>query len=279
VSESALEREYRTLEPRLSRILGLDLSSYRTELTLRRLQVEMARTGEPSLLAYCRRLAWDEAARASAIEKLTIHVTAFFRDVSAFDAIRDEQLPRLLAAASRSRRPLRIWCAGAATGAEAYSVAMLMAEAGELERTRILATDVSDSMLTVGRSGLYSRASVHAVPGAFRRYLVPLDDGRFRICDGLRRAVTFRRHDLVKDAYVPGWDLVLCRNVAIYLAASARERVYARLAGALRTGGVLALGTSERLIHPGAYGLRRLPDHLYVRSDAAPGVVSLEAAR
>ncbi len=147
-----------------------------------------------------------------------------------------------------------IWHAGCATGEEAYSVAILLAEEGLADRCQIYATDVSPQALEQAKQGIYAEdltatfdASYRAAGGRHHldRYLTRAY-GRIAICEQLRRNVVFFQHDLVGDYVLGLMDAVFCRNVLIYFGRQLRERVVEKLAASVRTHGFLCLGRSEQ---------------------------------
>src|SRR5262249_35850867 len=141
---------------------------------------------------------------------------------------------------------------GCASGEEAYTIAMVMAEAVELsalrDRVKIYATDVDDDALAVARAGVYSSKAVEPIPEALRaKYLEPVD-GSFSFKKAIRRSVIFGRHDLVQDAPISRVDLIVCRNTLMYFNADAQSRIYRGFHFALNPEAYLFLGKSEMLL-------------------------------
>lgn len=184
----------------------------------------------------------DAALGDRIVDALLNQETSFFRDAAMFDLVGDA-----LAELAAGRRA-RIWSAGCATGQEPLSLAMLLAERGlDFE---ILATDVSEGALTRARQGRYTQFEIQrGLP--IRRMMRWFDaaDADWAAKPELMRRLAFRRVNLVADHRPAGrFDLVLCRNVLLYLAPAQREAVFARLAAALRPGGLLLLGAGETVI-------------------------------
>lgn len=185
------------------------------------------------------------------VDEVTVQETYFFREDRALRAV---DWPALLREShERGEEQIRVWVPACATGEEAYTLAMLAAEAlgpGTIP-VSILATDVSTAALNAAREGVYSRRSVGGVPDELRdRYLEP--SGRVsRLGDELRSLVQFRHHNLVTGGSPPlgesPFDLVVCRNVLIYFEPRAVETVLATLELALRPGAELILGAADRL--------------------------------
>lgn len=196
----------------------------------------------------------DKALADAAVEAMLNNETFFFRDHGAFRLLDEVALERLRAArTAKAVRRLRIWCAGCSTGQEAYTLAMLIGS----QPTRwagwtveILGTDVSGAAIAQARQGIYSQMEIQrGLPvQQMMRWFEP-DGERWRAQATLRRAVTFRTHNLIEAAPAPvGYDLVLCRNVLLYFGSDVRRLVFGRLAGAIAPDGVLMLGAGETVI-------------------------------
>ena len=203
------------------------------------------------------------------VEALLNNETYFFRDRAPFDLIARHALPEL-AQRRQSTRRLRIWSAGCSTGQEAYSLAMLFAENAAQWHgwtIDILGTDVSSGVVARARSGVYSQFEVQRGLGINQmiRWFEEAEDG-WRAIEELRKPVRFHVHNLLETPPHPGeFDIVLCRNVLLYLAAEKRTLAFERIAAAMAADGWLMLGAGETVIgqtsrfaaDPGARGLYR----------------------
>jgi chemotaxis protein methyltransferase CheR len=205
------------------------------------------RTGHDLLRAL--RAPGSRALHHELMDCVTTHETSFFRDHGPFEALEQQVLPEL-ARRLRASRPVCVWCAACSTGQEPYSLAMLVAEnarrLGGL-RAEIVATDLSPAALARGRSGVYSQLEVNrgVSPKRLAEHFEP--DGRhWRLSREVRDMVMFSRNNLASHAPPPGrFDLILCRNVMIYLALDVRARVFESLHKALDPEGYLFLGAAE----------------------------------
>lgn len=223
---------------------GIDFSRYRSATVRRRIHNRMLSIGAESLQEYRARLeACDEEA-GSLLERVAIKVSRFYRNRASFDLLRARVLPALAARG----KALHVWCAGCGCGEEAYSLAMLLEEAG-VEGT-VEATDIDPAALEAARRGQYAPEAAAELPdGLAARHLEEVHEGRKRMLRAgaaLRGRVRFARHDLLGGA--PGrerFDLVSCRNVLIYLQAPVRDQAFATLRGALAPRGFLFLGEAE----------------------------------
>ena len=217
------------------------------------------------------------------VEALLNNETYFFRDRTPFDLLAKAALPKLAQRRHETKR-LRIWSAGCSTGQEAYSLAMLFAEdpvrwAGWT--IDILGSDVSESAVRRARDGIYSQFEVQRGLGITQmiRWFEECESG-WRAIEPLRRHVRFQVHNLLEPAPHPGqFDIVLCRNVLLYLNAERRNLIFERIGGAMAPDGWLMLGAGETVIgqtgrfeaDPESRGLyrvvdRREPDPIALRA-------------
>jgi two-component system, chemotaxis family, CheB/CheR fusion protein len=224
---------------------GRQRSAYKLA-TLGRRVARRCAAGGLSLAAYVDLLEESALERAVLVQDLHLGVTSFFRDPAAFAA-----LGVLLAAQLEGKpdaAPVRAWCAGCATGEEAYSLAMLLHEvANKLDRSfevRIFATDTDEHALRRARAGLFDPVAALALPPEYLEHF-ELEDRCYRIKDELRRTVVFGQHDMLVDSPFRRLDLVSCRNVLIYLEPAVQQELLARFHSGLISGGTLLLGPSE----------------------------------
>ena len=186
------------------------------------------------------------------VEALLNNETYFFRDRTPFDLLSRAALPKLMQRRQSSKR-LRIWSAGCSTGQEAYSLAMMFAE--DPQRWAgwtidVLGSDVSESAVRRAREGVYSQFEVQRGLGITQmiRWFEECEGG-WRAIEPLRRLVRFQVHNLLEPVPHPGeFDIVLCRNVLLYLNAERRTHVFERIASAMASDGCLMLGAGETVI-------------------------------
>jgi len=184
------------------------------------------------------------------VEALLNNETYFFRDRSPFDLLARSVFPTI---AQRPSRRLRIWSAGCSTGQEAYSLAMLFAEDEAAWRgwtIDILGTDVSGNVVDRARAGVYTQFEVQRGLGIGQtiKWFEESDDG-WRVVEALRRPIRFQVHNILEPPPHPGqFDIVLCRNVLLYLNADKRRAAFDRLASAMAPDGWLMLGAGETVI-------------------------------
>jgi chemotaxis methyl-accepting protein methylase len=171
-------------------------------------------------------------------------VTAFFRDPDVFEALARRVIPAL----ARSVNPIRVWSAGCASGAELYSVAVLLAQAGLLSRCTLLGTDCRPSAIALARSGIVDDAELAALPERLRAACFEAaSDGRWRPVAAIRDHIRWKVADVTRGLEAGPWDLILWRNVAIYLRTDTAGALREALANSLCSGGFLVTGRAESM--------------------------------
>jgi chemotaxis methyl-accepting protein methylase len=249
---------------------GVDFRDYRTETLDRGLRGRLEALALEEVEDYRRRLEDDPHEVDQLLRALVVPFTGFFRDPRVFDALARSVLPRLYDQTLQTTdcgMPLRTWAVGVATGEEAWSTAMLLAEATGTEapgRFEVVASDVDETSLAVARQGCYPADAAEAIPSSLRgRFLESAEGGGFRISDSLRPHVRFAHHDLMgrvlapREAVVASFTLVLVRNVLIYFDKRLQHKALERLAAVVEPGGALVLGDAETL--PPAFAGRFTP--------------------
>jgi len=191
------------------------------------------------------------------IDSLSTNLTGFFREVGHFEFVRSELLPQLLERKKKNRNlKIRAWSAGCSSGEEAYSLAMVLLEATQGTdqwNVKVLANDISTTMLKTAQKGIYEKKRVEPVPSLFRqKYMIHHHKGNhkvFEINQILKDTVTFKHMNLVKHWGISETlDFIFCRNVMIYFDKKTCGRLVNRFWDLLDFGGVLFTGHSESLI-------------------------------
>jgi len=220
---------------------GLRLGEYRASALLRRIPACLRRLRVDSLDTASRRLADRPALAGQLLDIVLLGVTEFCRDPAVFAHLRTQVLPPL----ARHPGAPRIWSAACSEGQELYSVAACLAELDLLERCELLGTDCRPEAIARARAGEYALEAAAKPPALWQRpHLLPAA-GRARIHPRLRTAVTWRVADLLAAVERGPWDLILCRNVAIYLEPPVAAGLWRRLASQLAPGGFLVTGKTE----------------------------------
>ncbi|BDI30145.1 chemotaxis protein CheR [Capsulimonas corticalis] len=242
--------DFETLLQYLKRNRGFDFTGYKRNSVMRRVEKRMSDIGVEGYSHYVDYLEVHPEEFSQLFNTILINVTAFFRDPAAWDFIRDEVIQRIIVTKGLDD-PIRIWSAGCASGEEAYTLAMLLAEALGFERFRdrvkIYATDIDEEALTEARQASYTAREVIGVPAEYLERYFERSASRYVFHKDLRRAVIFGRHDLIQDAPISRIDLLVCRNAMMYFNAEIQSKILARLHFALSDTGYLFLGKAEML--------------------------------
>ena len=234
---------------------GVDISRYRPKCVFRRIAVRQRKLGMENLKEYAAVLRADPHEYARLLGTLTINVTEFFRDPSLFRLIARRILPDLFerkACRRRRKALLKFWCAGCASGEEAYSLAITLEEFRKTMRRapdyKIYGTDVDRKALEIAKAGRYRPEQVKKMQPAYLEQYFLREGGAYRIAPSLAGKVKFMAHDITRPfPRVSGLDMILCRNVLIYLEKSAHRTVFSLLDRKLAVKGYLVLGKVERI--------------------------------
>ena len=250
---------------------GYDFREYARSSLTRRVWRRVLEEGVATISGLQERVLHDPACLERLVHDLSINVTTMFRDPSFFAALRTRVVPLL-----RTYPFIRVWNPGCSTGEETYSLAILLAEEGLGERTRIYATDVNAAVLQQARDGMFPLEKMREYTeqyiqaggkAAFSDYYKVFGE-RARFDPSLVDNVVFAQHNLVSDAAFNEFHLIVCRNVMIYFDRSLQDKVHGLFVHSLARFGVLALGHKESIRfteHASAYEELDGPEKIYRR--------------
>jgi chemotaxis protein methyltransferase CheR len=226
----------------ISEASDLELTAYREDHVRERVRRALLREEAATVEELVDLLRRDRTVRERFRRSVAVSVSGLFRDPAQFELLEREIAPVLEEDAGR----IRVWSAGCADGSELYSVALVLERLGLLSRAHLLGSDLLEENLASAKHGVYGDTAMSPT---------------------LRALVRWEQRDLARDGAPPGrWRLVLCRNLAIYLAPAAKRALHQTLAEALAPGGVLIVGRSERIADPASLGLSRFGPHAYRRA-------------
>jgi two-component system CheB/CheR fusion protein len=264
--------DYDALLPQIFALLrassGADYSHYKRSSFLRRVQRRVQMSRRESLRDYVELLRVDPAEAAALAEDVLIHVTSFFRDPAAFEALKRVAFPRLLAQRPRDL-PIRVWVPACSTGEELYSIAMCLQEflsdAGASVPIKVFGTDLSQDAVERARTGLYlANVAQDVSEGRLARFFQE-SNGGYQIRRDLRDLCVFARHDVTRDPPFSDMDLISCRNLLIYLDVALQSRVLQVFHYALKPDGALLLGASESTGQTSGFAPLDLKSRLFAR--------------
>lgn len=245
------DQEFITLTTFIKKKYGIDLSKKRT-LIEGRLTNELKQKGLTSFKDYFDVLFHDESGTEiiTLLNKLTTNLSYFMRESQHFEFLKNHVLPYF---EKTRKNELRIWSAGCSTGQEAYNTAMFIDEYfGPRKKnwdTRILATDISMKALTKAKSAIYTAEEMKDIPPIWKsKYFTALPDGRFQVCERLRKEVIFRPLNLMEPFHFKKpMDLIFCRNVMIYFDTETKQKLVNKYYDWTSPGGFLFIGHSESI--------------------------------
>ncbi|MGQ4277195.1 EAL domain-containing protein [Pseudidiomarina sp. E22-M8] len=239
--------QLKSLIKRVKTSIGHDFTGYKQETLLRRIKRRMAATASKTMDDYLGYLDTHEKEASLLARDLLISVTTFFRDATSF--ARFNQVLTEYYQRNSELDEWRLWVAGCATGEEAYSVAILVAELiraeGSEKRVQIFATDIDEQALTTARRGRYSKGALAGMDAEFISRYFEEDGNYYEVGKQLRDMVVFAKHNLVSDPPFMRIDFITCRNVLIYFDTELQKRVIKRFHFALKDDGCMFLGRSE----------------------------------
>ncbi|HEX5557100.1 MAG TPA: protein-glutamate O-methyltransferase CheR [Gaiellales bacterium] len=263
MSQPAFQRDdYTEFCEGVRRLTGIDLAQYKRPQMERRIRSFADRRGIAGLPEYLVALSADRDALEGFLDRMTINVSQLWRNPEQWDRLGTTILPELARTGT-----IRAWSAGSSYGAEAYTLAAICRRVAPGCKVEIRGTDIDARMVARAREGRFSADDARTVPRAELERAFDRDGDGWRARPELRMMVRFAAGDLLRDPVSPGaYDLVLCRNVVIYFTEPVRDALHRRLATALRPGGYLMVGSSERVSSPQAFGLATSHPFIYRKS-------------
>lgn len=258
------ESEYAQFKRTVGPLLPIELDYYKQQQMERRIR-DLARKHQAAdLRAYAEMLRKDAALLRELEQHITINVSEFFRNPTAYEYLSARVFPKLL----EGGKGVRIWSAGCSYGAEPYTLAMLLHETAPTLRHSICATDVDRQMLDKARSGKgFTREDVQNLPSGLRQRYVSQDGATYAVAPTLLPLIRFERRDLLRDRVTGPFDLIVCRNVVIYFTDEAKLKLYQSFVDALRPGGYLFIGATEVIGNATQLGLSYVAPCFYVKAE------------
>lgn len=258
------DKDWELFKQKLNRKTGIDLQLYKEQQMRRRINNLIQKTPFKSYTTFFDDAARDKQKFADFIEYLTINVSEFFRNPDKFNLVESDIIPYLL----KKSDSLNIWSAGCSIGAEPYSLSIILKEMTPNKRHRILASDLDIEILGKAKKGIYTADEIKAMRADRKvKYFTKTTDGKFAIKPEIKMMVDFKRHNLLKDPFESGFDLILCRNVVIYFTEEAKAELYKNFFKALKPGGILFVGGTESILNARQIGYATYKPFFYQRPE------------
>jgi len=248
MSHAQDEAGFERILEHLRQTRGFDFTAYKPTSLMRRVRKRMQSVEIGEFDAYLDYLEVHPDEFAALFNTILINVTSFFRDAEVWEALGTSVVAELV----KADGPIRVWSAGCASGQEAYSAAIVLAEAlgpdAFRDRVKIYATDVDEEALAESRRAVYTAKQIADLPAELvEKYFERNGGEHYAFNRDLRRSVIFGRHDLIQDAPISRVDLLLCRNTLMYFNSEAQARIMGRFYFSVNPGGHLVLGRAEML--------------------------------
>ncbi len=232
----------------------IDLNAYKEKQMRRRIDTLITRNKVDSYDNYVKLLKTDKEKFEQFVNFLTINVSEFYRNVDQWKILDEVVFPNLI---KKYGKRLKIWSAACSTGDEPYSLVMALSKHTDLSNIKIIATDIDKQVLDTARMGLYNAKSVAAVPADLKAKYFDKVGESYKIKDEIKKCVEFKEHNLLRDPYPTGLNMIVCRNVVIYFTDEAKDEIYKKFNASLVQGGVLFIGSTEQIMNYKELGYSR----------------------
>lgn len=257
--------DYEYLKKEVFRITKIDLNSYKQTQMERRLNDLMMKNhikrGDYKTFVAALENKQDKTMLEKFLSHMTINVSEFFRDPMQWNYLDKEVFPSLI---NRFGKNLKIWSAACSTGDEPYSLVMALSRHLPLANIRIYATDLDNEILSRAKmGGPYPEKSVANVPKDLKAKYLKKEGDFYRVSDEIKKCVTFKQQNLLKDPYVTSYHMIVCRNVLIYFTEEAKTQVFKKFNNSLATNGILFIGSSENIMTYKDLGYERKTSFFY----------------
>ena len=239
---------YESFKTQIYQLTKINLSLYKERQMKRRIDALIAKHKIDSYDAYVETIKKNPVMFEEFVNYLTINVSEFYRNPEQWVLLEKEVLPYLF---GKFGNNLKIWSAACSTGDEPYSLVMLLSKFIPLNRIKVIATDIDKQILEKARMGLYNIKSLKGLPDELlKKHFTEINSTTYQISDSIKACVEFRQHNLLKDDYPSGCDLIVCRNVLIYFTEEAKDSIYKNFNAALKKDAILFVGSTEQIIQP-----------------------------
>lgn len=257
------ENEFNAFKKKISSLIGLNLFNYKNTQMERRIVSLMNKNNITKLDEYYKLLSSNKEKLEEFTNMLTINVTEFFRNNDKFDKLEQKFIPELI----KKYGSLNIWSAGCSCGAEIYSIAMILDRLKVIDKSTLVASDFDTNIINRAKKGCYTKFELGVVKPEYKKYFKQLDENgdKFQIDPMLTSKVKFERRDLLNGSFEKNFHLILCRNVVIYFTDEAKDKLYSDFHNSLTDGGILFIGSTERINNYKQIGFNLAASFFYIK--------------
>ncbi|MFP4460615.1 MAG: CheR family methyltransferase [Thermotogota bacterium] len=258
--EKITDPEFDWFVTEVKKKLDLDLSGYKPHRVKRRTDILLRKNHIETYREYMKLILSDEDKKEEFLDKLTINVTEFFRNPEKWKALEKKYLPIKL---QETGPRLKIWSAGCSSGEEPYTWAIIL-EQLKASQAKIMATDIDTGVLAKARLGIYEKRALESTePAIVDKYFKKLDNERYEVKPVLKTRIMFKKHNMLQEAFDKDLDFISCRNVVIYFEMETKNILYQNFVNALKPGGILFVGSTERIFNYRKLGLKVIEPFFY----------------
>jgi len=252
--------DYEYLMNEVLKLTQIDLHAYKQNQMKRRIDALITKHKISGYQEYIEVIKKDKEKYDEFVDYITINVSEFYRNPEQWKIMTTRVIPEMI---QNFGKDLKIWSAACSTGDEPYSLVMALSEFLPLEKIKIIATDINDLVIEKAQIGLYGEKSIAGVPEKYKKEYFTKNGNFYQISDKIKKCVTFKEHNLLKDPFIDGCHMIVCRNVLIYFTEEAKDEVFEKFYKSLKDKGVLFIGSTEQIMHYRDIGYNRLDSFFY----------------
>lgn len=254
-----MEYDFKWFKQKVYDLSSIDLNKYKEQQMERRINTYVHRRLKLDYKQFYELISNDTYQLNNFIEYLTINVSEFFRNPEQWKILKEEILPKITA----GKRKIKVWSSACSSGEEPYSLAMILDELLSEGSYEIIASDLDKAVLKKAQQGIYRLQNFDTIPENYKKWFTYLGDERYSISETIKSKVHFEQLDLLKEGYPRDVDLILCRNVLIYLIEDAKNEIYTKFSRSLVKNGILFVGSSEQIVNSKEFGLESIKTYFY----------------
>lgn len=255
-----MAHDYEWFKKAVFDLTKIDLNAYKEKQMKRRIDTLIAKHGIKGYENYITEIKANKTRFDEFVNYLTINVSEFYRNPEQWNVLDGQYIPELI---ERFGKNLKIWSAACSTGDEPYSLVMALSKHLPLNQIKIIATDLDKQVIAKAQVGLYNEKSIVSVPKDLKAKYFKKVGPSYQISDEIKARVEFKEHNLLKDSYPTGCNLIVCRNVLIYFTEEAKDEVFLKFNKALAKDGLLFIGSTEQIMNFKEMGYKRRDSFFY----------------
>ncbi|MCM1272788.1 MAG: protein-glutamate O-methyltransferase CheR [Clostridium sp.] len=252
---------YEQFKKDVYRLTNINLDMYKERQMKRRIESLIDRKGFKGFDDFYKGMEQDKALLRTFVSYLTINVSQFYRNPGQWETFEKEMIPYLRKCYGDK---ITIWSAACSTGDEPYTLAMIMSKYLPTSKIKIIATDIDEDVIAFAKEGIYTEKSLVDLPEEYKkRHFKKVDNYHSQISDEIKACVTFKKHNLLEDAYLKDVSMIVCRNVVIYFTEDAKDEVYRKFYKSLSKDGLLFIGNTEQILRAKEMGFQAIKTFFY----------------